>query len=55
MKISVVVPVYNRENTIVQCLDSIVNQTYKPYEVIVVDDLSTDNTIELVEIGRAHV
>lgn len=49
MRISVVIPAYNREETIVECLDSVVNQTYKPYEVIVVDDASSDNTVKAVE------
>lgn len=49
MRISVVIPAYNREETIINCLDSIVNQTYKPYEIIVVDDGSTDRTVDLVE------
>ena len=49
MKVSVVVPAFNRESTIISCLDSIVNQTYKPYEIIVVDDGSTDKTVSLVE------
>lgn len=46
--ISVVIPAYNREKTIEYCLDSVVNQTYPPVEVIVVDDCSSDNTINVV-------
>lgn len=49
MQISVVIPAYNREKTIVKCLDSVLNQTYQPFEVIVVDDASNDNTVKLVE------
>lgn len=49
MKISVVIPAFNREKYIVKCLDSIVNQSYKPYEIVVIDDASTDNTVALVE------
>lgn len=49
MNISVVIPAYNREKTIEMCLDSIVNQTYKPMEIIVVDDCSTDNTVSKVK------
>ena len=44
--ISVVVPAYNHEAFIVQCLTSIVDQTYEAIEIIVVDDCSTDMTFE---------
>lgn len=47
--VSVCVNVYNREETIKQCLDSIVNQTHKELEIIVVDDASTDNSIAIIE------
>ena len=42
-KISVIVPVYNVEPYIKQCIDSIVNQTYKNLEIILIDDGSPDN------------
>lgn len=44
MKISVIIPAYNAEKYIVTCLESIFRQTKKPYEIIVVDDGSTDGT-----------
>lgn len=49
-KISVIVPVYNRENLILRCLDSIVNQISKPDEIIVVDNGSTDHTYNVIKI-----
>lgn len=47
--ISVIVPLYNAEEYIEQCLGSILNQTFKDYEVIVIDDCSTDNSVAVVE------
>lgn len=44
MKVSVVVPVYNEEKYIGTCLRSLANQTQKPFEIIVVDDGSDDNS-----------
>lgn len=46
--ISVIVPVYNVEKYIVKCLESIVNQSYKDFELLLVNDGSTDNSIELI-------
>lgn len=43
-KISVIIPVYNVEKYIHQCLDSVVNQTYKNLEIILIDDGSTDKS-----------
>lgn len=48
-KISVIVPVYNVEKYLKQCLDSIVNQTYKNLEIIIVNDGTKDNSMEIVE------
>lgn len=49
MKISVIVPVFNEEKYISATLDSIINQNFDDYEVIVVDDGSSDNTLKIVE------
>ncbi len=47
--ISVVVPTFNRAATIGYCLSSVLNQTLSPQEVIIVDDHSTDETVEIVK------
>lgn len=46
--VSIIVPSYNSSETIAVTLESIAMQTYKNYEVIVVDDASTDSTIEVI-------
>jgi glycosyltransferase involved in cell wall biosynthesis len=45
---SVVIPTYNRADLLRECLQSLVDQTYKAFEVLVCDDGSTDNTAEVV-------
>ncbi|MBR0519138.1 glycosyltransferase family 2 protein, partial [bacterium] len=47
-KISVIVPVYNVEKYLPECLDSIVNQTLKEIEIICVNDGSTDNSLSIL-------
>ena len=47
--VSIVMPAYNCEDFIGITLDSVINQTYQNWEVIVVDDCSTDNTAKLVQ------
>lgn len=49
MNISVVIPTFNRSQTIVRAIDSVLNQTHRDFELIIVDDGSTDHTFELVE------
>lgn len=47
-KISVIIPVYNSEKYIAQCLDSIINQSLKDIEIICVNDGSTDNSLDIL-------
>jgi glycosyltransferase involved in cell wall biosynthesis len=51
-RVSVVLPVYNRAHLLERSLGSILAQTYRDFQVIVVDDASTDNTSEVVEQFR---
>ena len=48
-KIGIIVPNYNYEHTIGKCLESILSQTYKNFEIIYVDDCSTDNSVNIVK------
>lgn len=48
-KVSVVIPTYNREATIGASVQSVLNQTYQNFEIIIVDDGSTDNTRQVIE------
>lgn len=49
IKVSVVIPVYNAEKYLPECLESILSQTYKNMEIICVDDGSTDNSAEIIK------
>lgn len=49
VKISIIVPVYNTEPYLEQCLDSIINQTLEDIEIICVNDGSTDNSLSILE------
>lgn len=47
--ISIIIPTYNREHLILDALETCVSQTYRPLEIVVVDDGSTDRTVGFVE------
>ncbi len=46
--ISVIIPLYNKKRTIIKTIQSILSQTYKDLEIIVVDDGSTDNSLDVI-------
>lgn len=48
-KVSVIIPVYNVEKYLRECLDSVVNQTLKDIEIICINDGSTDNSLQILE------
>jgi glycosyltransferase involved in cell wall biosynthesis len=47
-KVSIVIPVYNVENYLKECLNSLINQTFKDIEIICVNDGSTDNSLNIL-------
>lgn len=54
MKVSVIVPVYNVENYLAECLESIINQSYENMEIICINDCSTDRSLEILKEYAQH-
>ena len=48
-KLTVIIPNYNKERFVKQCVESVLCQTYSPIDIIVVDDKSTDNSGEILK------
>lgn len=53
-EISVIVPVYNVENTLNRCIDSIISQTFQDYEIVLVDDGSPDSSSVICDYYAMH-
>ncbi len=49
IKVSIIIPIYNVEKYLIQCLDSVVNQTLKEIEILCINDGSTDNSLRILE------
>lgn len=54
MLYSIIIPTYNAANTINQCIESILNQTIKDYEILIFDNLSNDKTIDLIKSYKTN-
>ena len=49
MKVSIIIPIYNAEKYLEECIEFALNQTYSDIEIIAVNDGSTDNTLEILK------
>jgi len=55
VKVSVIIPVFNGEKYIREAIDSVLNQTFKDFEVIVIDDGSKDNTLSIIKEYKSKI
>lgn len=55
MRFSIIIPNYNSEKWTTKCLESILKQTYKDYEVIFVDDMSIDNSVNIAKTFKNKI
>ena len=49
MKVSLIIPIYNVSRYLVRCLDSVISQTFRNIECILVDDCGADNSVNIAE------
>ena len=49
IEFSVIIPVYNAREYLQECLESVIKQTYVDFELIIIDDGSTDRTVEIIQ------
>ena len=55
MRFSIIIPAYNVEGYLWDCVDSVIKQSFRDYEVILVNDGSTDSTLEICqELSKKH-
>ena len=59
-KISIIIPIYNSEKTLIRCIDSVINQSFDDFELLLVDDGCTDRSGEIcdsytIKDRRIHV
>jgi glycosyltransferase involved in cell wall biosynthesis len=55
MKISVITPTYNSESVIKDCIESVASQSYKNFEHLVIDGVSTDRTLQILQEYQNHL
>ena len=48
-KVSVIIPVFNASKYIDKCVNSVINQSYKNYEIVVIDDGSKDDSLQILK------
>ena len=53
-KVSIIVPIYNTRHMVERCLDSLIQQTYKNIEILLVDDGSTDGSGEICKVYKKN-